>query len=593
MKSTGWPLVLFFMLLVAQAFAVNTPYTPGTPWWEIRSPHFSVVTNADEKQGREVARHLEEIRAVFGALAEKGNISAPVPLQIIAFRSRDDVRRFAPLWNEEPDDVPGLFQPDNDHDFIIIDLSVADPWPVVFHEYAHYLLKGNYPQTQPWFDEGFAEYYSTLTIVNNIAEIGRPPKNARQFLKTEKLMSIPDLFSVERESEIYRVKGKRRLLFYLESWLVVKYLYDKKQISHVIKYYELVDDQQKSVPEAIQSAFGMDVSTFDKELRQYRNVKNGSVYRLPVPALPDLATYTSIQLQNADAQAVLADAHVHSADYGAQGVQEFEQILRDHPDNLAAQRGLGHAYLNAGDYQRALVHFKRAAELNSKDPLVHYYSALLMNEMALSREEHRQLSAQMKKELEAAITEDPDFADAYNLLADACFYAGEYDAAIDNMKRAIALSPRNEPYALSLAHYYAAARKWDDAVAVLAKLKNSPNSRVSANAVQQLSSVERSRKETERSESLESLDSKQFAVGIGAIKYLKGTLLHVDCSTMPAVVLSVESDGKVWRLVSADASKLLLIGADAFSCSWSNQQVLVNYRQTGEAEGFAVSLEVQ
>jgi tetratricopeptide (TPR) repeat protein len=238
------------------------------------------------------------------------------------------------------------------------------------------------------------------------------------------------------------------------------------------------------------------------------------------------------------------------------------------------------------------LHFRHAAELNSKDPWVHYYSALLMNEMALSREEHRQVSAQMKKELKAAITEDPDFADAYNLLADACFYAGEYDAAIDNMKKATALSPRNEPYALSLAHYYAAARKWDEAVAVLAKLKNSPNSRVSVNAVQQLNAVERSRREAQ-SENLESFESKLGGAGTGAIKYLKGTLVHVDCSTTPAAVLSVESDGKVWRLATPDAGKLLLIGADAFSCAWSNQQVLINYRQTGEAEGFAVSLEIQ
>jgi hypothetical protein len=35
---------------------------------EIRSPHFSVVTDAGEKRGREVAMRFEQMRAVFGAL---------------------------------------------------------------------------------------------------------------------------------------------------------------------------------------------------------------------------------------------------------------------------------------------------------------------------------------------------------------------------------------------------------------------------------------------------------------------------------------------------------------------------------------------
>jgi kynureninase len=43
---------------------------------EVRSPNFSVVTDAGEKRGREVAMRFEQMRAVFGALMTKANVNA-------------------------------------------------------------------------------------------------------------------------------------------------------------------------------------------------------------------------------------------------------------------------------------------------------------------------------------------------------------------------------------------------------------------------------------------------------------------------------------------------------------------------------------
>jgi hypothetical protein len=37
----------------------------------------------------------------------------------------------------------------------------------------------------------------------------------------------------------------------------------------------------------------------------------------------------------------------------------------------------------------------------------------------------------------------------------------------------------------------------------------------------------------------------------------------------------------------------IVIGADNFSCKWTNQRVAVNYRETGETEGTLVSIEIQ
>jgi hypothetical protein len=38
---------------------------------ELRSPHFSVVSDGGEKRGREVAVRFEQMRSIFGALMTK------------------------------------------------------------------------------------------------------------------------------------------------------------------------------------------------------------------------------------------------------------------------------------------------------------------------------------------------------------------------------------------------------------------------------------------------------------------------------------------------------------------------------------------
>ena len=72
---------ILFLLLSSTAFA-------GNPQWvEVRSPHFSVITDAGEKRGREVAVRFEQMRIAFGKLLTKATVNLPVPLQIIAFRN--------------------------------------------------------------------------------------------------------------------------------------------------------------------------------------------------------------------------------------------------------------------------------------------------------------------------------------------------------------------------------------------------------------------------------------------------------------------------------------------------------------------------
>ena len=77
------------------------------------------------------------------------------------------------------------------------------------------------------------------------------------------------------------------------------------------------------------------------------------------------------------------------------------------------------------------------------------------------------------------------------------------------------------------------------------------------------------------------------------ILFMKGILNSVDCSQAPGAVLIVTSGGKKWKMLAPDAKKMVVMGADSLSCSWTNKKVAVNYRKSGDNEGRLVSVELQ
>ena len=608
-------------------------------WIEVHSPHFSVVSDAGDRRARDVALRFEQMYFVFGTLFSKQTVNFPVPLQIIAFRNTGELRNFVPLWKGKPIQLAGLYQGGQDRNFILLDLSVEDPYQVVFHEYGHLLLNGNYPPTQLWFDEGFAQYFSTIQVMakENKVQIGLAPQGAFEMLRSNSFFHTVDLFNVKHDSKAYNESGDHRSMFYGLSWLYVHYLFDNKKLDQVAAYFNLTQNQHVPVAEAVQQAFGMDGPRFDKAIQEYFNSTKMYAYTYDLPAMETM-TFTSQKLRPLDAQAILADAHLHSPDYTQKAVTEFEQILSDDPQNAAAHRGLGYAYLRQNQYDKAGPHFMRAAQLDSQDPRVHYYSAYLMNREALAAGSEANWPG-MLAQLKEAIHLDPHFADAYDLLAYVQVEQGQTDAGLESSKTAMRLSPRNLQFQTNFGQYLMVAGKMDDAEGVFQRLKDSDDPLVSVAANKNLELIAQYKSGTahivtnhkdyttekewgtgaqpvqsgikveNRGEDEVRVDSpapppvvvvrKQEPAKIDRrpIKFLKGTLVSVACaqdsSALLHVAATVASSQRVWSFATANRDKLVLMGADTFSCDWKNQRVAVNYRESSAGQGDLVSLEIQ
>jgi tetratricopeptide (TPR) repeat protein len=602
----GLTVRLLKALVALCAFVLCAPllWAAEPQWVEVRSPNFSVITDAGEKRGRDVALHFEQMRSAFGTLMKRAKVNLPVPLQIVAFRNGKEMRQVAPIFNGKPTELAGLFQGGEDRSFIMLDMSVENPWSVVFHEYAHRLMDGNLSfRADPWFEEGFAEYFSSIEVDNKEARVGKIPEQTYQILQQMGTMKVAELFRVQQNSKTYNENGDHRTTFYAESGLVVHYLYDNLLLPKLTVYFDALENQKKPVEQSIQLAFGMTAEQFDKALRDYLASGKFRYYPIPTPSGIVAAQFTSTPVSAADARALMADIHAHSPFYKDKALAEFQEVLKTDPGNATALRGAGFACLQEKDYERAADYLRQAVQRDTKDARVHYYYAMLLNQRGPG---DRAKSAEIVKELETSISLDPSLADAYSLLGYTQAYSGEPDKGIANLKKAVELSPRNEHYLFNLASVCLGNRRVDDAITILQKLAGSGDPEVAMRASQTLAQAMAFKKQSESFEvripgGEREPEGQTTAEGQGVVvtaqpvrmRFVKGKLVAVDCSAAPQAVLTIVGGSRSIKIHVRDRAQVVLIGADQFSCDWTNRNVAVNYRERPDGDGDVVSLEMQ
>lgn len=595
-------LIVGFFLLIAQSFAANPS------WVQVKSPNFTVITDASEKRGREVALHFEQMRAVFGTLFAKIKVTSSQPLYILAFRNTKEFRSVCPLWNGKAEELAGYFQPGNGVTYIALDLGAENKWQAIFHEYGHFLLNSNSIETPPWFDEGFAEYYSTVKVDGKNFVFGNIPLGDPEILQQYKWLPVDQLFTVTRDSASYNERN-RQTIFYAEAWLAMAhYWFNSTKQKQVGSLLEL---QEKGVPveEAIQKSFGMDAKALDKDLHNFYSSGRLGLYKGAMPPGLDNVGMTATPVDDIDARARVAELKLQMRDHRAESVQEFEAIVKEQPSHPVALRGLAYAALQSGDKQKASDYFRRASTLQSDDPHIYYFSAVLLTQ--LDAQHDPEMLSDMQKNLERAVQLDPSFADAYGWLALAHNWQGKPEEAIASAEKAVELSPRSEQWAMNLAGFYANAKRYDDALKMCQRLTHSTDQAIAQQASSMFESLTKykaqmseyedwQKKQAQRAENIEERPDSQNADSQNAnsqndgtqstpvlrqrgsnpghiressvLNYFVGTLVKVSCAGKRAK-FEIASPTKPLTLTAPDIEQVSFSGKQSFSCGVQNVKV--------------------
>jgi len=634
------PACSFFrrLLTVILLCLFTPPARAAAPHWiRLNSGHFSVVTDAEEKKGREAVARFEQMRSEFAQLLMRDRVNFSEPMDIIALASDDEYVRVAPIRQGHPINDVGFLLPGEDRNFVVLNLAQSDSWRAVSYQFAQLFLNYNYPPTQPWFDEGFAEYFSSMRLDDKQVHIGGAARGAGPFvdlLNKTSWLPIADLFQRKAASGSSNTKDP---LFAAQSWVVMHFLLNKNKLPETGMYFDLVENQKLSVEQATQKAYGMTTVQFEQAVKDYFHALAsalqapnavapvGDAYNFATPIVPD-EIGTSVQwIEPADAQALLNEMVIRMPEHREQGVQALESIVaQPKTDSAIARRALGWAHMEKNEFDDANDELNKAVDLDAKDAWPHYYLALARYRESRFTGRPVHGLANIMVDLRVMLDWKPEFAEAYNLLGLARLEGGGNTSAMEAMRAAIRLSPRNETYRFNMAQVYIAAKQWDAAVALLERLKGSQDAAIASAARGKLEDLPTLRKygllpqreppaapatasqppeshpapATEKSEAAEqgAVTDQPAPLPVPdkrPIQFLKGKLIAVDCSQAPAAVLMVSAGARTLKLRTPDYKALTLIGADDFSCAWTNRAVTVNYKPTANAGGDLVSLEIR
>ncbi len=440
-------------------------------WVEINSPHFILLTNAGEKEGRHLLDQFERMRWVFQQLFPQANVDPAVPIVVVA--AKDD-KTFAAM---EPAaylargamKLGGYFLHSTDRNYILLDLDVEPeqhPFATVYHEYTHVEFASAGGWMPLWLNEGTAEFFQNTEISGKNVQLGQPSTDNILYLREHQLVPLKVLFAVDTNSPYYHEEQKGSV-FYAESWALTHYLMMTDRLQHTDKvdqYVALVHNHEDPVA-AGEKAFG-DLKQLEKALDSYIQQASYKELVLNSAAAPiDESAFKTKALSQTDVDAVRADvlASVQRTD---EARALAESVLKADSNNVQARETMGFLEFRAGHPEEALKWYGEAVKLGSQDFLAYYYFAQFS--MVRGGVDQTGGDDAIESSLRTAIKLNPRFAPSYDRLA--AYYARNHEN-LDEAHRldlqAVELDPDNVYYRLNTSNVLMEMGRYDDAVAVL------------------------------------------------------------------------------------------------------------------------------
>ncbi len=564
--------ILLLSLLLVPSLAAARDKTET--WLQVSSPHFVVVTNASEKQGRRVADQFERMRSVFHAAFPKAQVDPGAPIIVLAIKDAKDFRALEPeaYLAKGSLQLGGLFLRAADKNYVLMRLDVEGehPYAVVYHEYTHLLLSKSEELMPLWLNEGLAEFYQNTEIRDKEALLGEPSADDILWLRQNRLLPLATLFTIDHNSPYYHEENKGSI-FYAESWALTHYLEMKEfaeKTHRLADYLDLLSKQVDPVTAAAR-AFG-DLKQLQQELDSYIHQTSGFRYvKMTTTTEVDDSAFKIQPLTPAQSDALRADFLAYNQ-RTADAESLLDRVLQEDPNNVSAHETKGFLEFQKGNLEEARKWYAKAVQLDSQSYLAHYYFAgISMNSAGNASDDE-----QVENSLRAAIRLNPLFAPAFDRLA--MFLAMRHknlDEARMMGLNAISLEPANIGYRINMANVFLTMEKGQSAVDVLryaAKLVKTPQeNQMVENALAQAQAYadsqarfdERNREmsveekagsaagtvQTTSQANMPHLARRPDFVARGPHRFLVGILKGVHCNN-PALDLTVNSSGKLVAL---------------------------------------------
>jgi tetratricopeptide (TPR) repeat protein len=454
------------LALCTMLAAVSATAAPA-PWLEVKSAHFTVVTDAGEKSGRKTAWQFEQIRAALVKIWPWAKIDTGRPFVVVAARDETTLKTFGPQYWEGKQFRPvGFSASGRDKHFIAVRTDVQEPDEVgqnpyqsAYWSYVSSVFTHSFPRRLPeWYARGVAEVMSNTIVRDKELHIGRPlPQNLR--LARERLVPLAELLSADRSSH-WLTQETDISIFDANAWALVHYILFGEERAFATKGDRfnqlLLAGTDPRV--AMEEAFG-DMKPYYDGMRRYVERSLFTYVRALVAVDTRPEVYAVRPLSPAEAAVVRGEMLVATdrpvearaaageaakSDPASPGPSEIEAELLDRENRRA----------------EAKAAYAKAAETGSKRAHVYYRLAQLEWVPQADQAANERQAATLEK----ARALDPGSADTLSFLADVRVNLGQGEEALALAKKAVEIEPAESYHRLTLARALWHLRRPDEAV---------------------------------------------------------------------------------------------------------------------------------
>jgi len=479
------PILLCLPTVAVPSFAASRDF-----WIEVRSPHFTVISNSGEKEARRVADQFEQFRAVFEKSFPQLRLELGRPLIIFAVRNEESLKNMLPAyWESKGRAHPsGIYVSGEERHFVAVrtNLEGENPYEVVYHEYTHAIMELNFRVLPVWLGEGLAEYFGNSSIRENEVDIGKISPHHLRVLQENKLIPVEALLAADSQSPYYNEEN-RVSIFYAESWAIVHYLMlnpdARKQ--QLLQKFITAWDVSGNQAEAAQQAFG-DLKKFSQITESYARAGNFYMAKVNTSVKSDPRSYETRGLSQAEVSANRALFFVHTR-RPKEAESSIVEALQSDPTLSLAHEAQGVLAYTKNEFGPAEASFSKAIALPSPTFSAYYFAA-----MSQLHGSPGAVNPDCVGELEKAIAMNAQFAPAYAGLASLYSMQKETQAkALVLAKQAVELEVGNLQYAINYAHVLLNAGRFADAKTLAVRIQKAARTPVDKeNSDQLLASVD-------------------------------------------------------------------------------------------------------
>lgn len=373
-------------------------------WIEVKSPNFTVVSNAGDNRARNVAWQFEQIRAAIQAGWPWARVQLDRPVIVVAAKDENSMKLLVPgFWEKSARDSrpSSVFGTGASAHYITLrsdvraeDTTGVNPYVSSYWSYSALTLNEAFERPLPlWFRNGLAEVLSNSIVRESEIQFGRAiPWNVAS-LQQDARLRLSELVALDVSSPYY-TSGATRSRFDAQSWGVMHYMLFGLTDggSRVNQLANLLLNGASSA-DAIQKVFGS-LDALEMAYLAYQKKPITQYARLKVETNASSKTFPVRALSAAES------ARVHAAVHATFGrpVEARAAIAA-----AGANRGSGTYDVEAllldreGKRDDARTAYAKAAELNSDSFYTHYRLATLLWTANADTETRRRIETLLRR----------------------------------------------------------------------------------------------------------------------------------------------------------------------------------------------------